>query len=311
MSASRLEEGGPSLREVASAPIPTPYGEFQARAFEASSGHVHLALVLGTMGDGRSGLTRLHSECLTGDALGSLRCDCGVQLRSALRTVAAEGRGVVLYLNGHEGRGIGLVAKLRAYIEQDAGADTVDANLRLGLAADLRDYTDSAGVLEALGVRRLRLLSNNPLKAAGLRAAGMRVESVEGLATAAHTRNLAYLRTKQDRLGHVSPAGPLVEAFADSAVDASTLIGDVVRRTDRPWVVLKYAQTVDGRIATATGDSKWISGEAARQRCHALRPACDAGLVGVGTVLSDDPQLTVRLVSGASPIRVALDTQLR
>ena len=137
------------------------------------------------------------------------------------------------------------------------------------------------------------------------------VESVEGLATAAHTRNLAYLRTKRDRLGHVSPAGPLVEPFADSAVDASTLIGDVVRRTDRPWVVLKYAQTVDGRIATATGDSKWISGASERQLAHALRAACDAVLVGVGTVLSDDPQLTVRLVPGASPMRIALDTQLR
>src|SRR3954463_16426955 len=189
MSASRLEEGGPSLREVASAPIPTPYGEFQARAFEASSGHVHLALVLGTMGDSRSVLTRLHSECLTGDALGSLRCDCGVQLRLALRTVAAEGRGVVLYLNGHEGRGIGLVNKLRAYVEQDAGADTVDANLRLGLLADLRDYDDAAAVLRDLGVRSVRLLTNNPAKAEALQRHGVVVEALQPLSTAAHRRN--------------------------------------------------------------------------------------------------------------------------
>src|SRR5215218_10523899 len=161
---------GPAVpAEVASVPIPTPYGEFRARAFESPSGHVHLALVFGDLGDGTSLLTRLHSECLTGDALGSLRCDCGVQLRTAMRTVAAEGRGIVLYLNGHEGRGIGLVNKLRAYVQQDAGADTVDANLRLGLHADLRDYGDAAAILGSMGVRSVRLLSNNPGKAAGLR----------------------------------------------------------------------------------------------------------------------------------------------
>lgn len=296
---------------VAHVALPTAFGEFDAAAFECSSGFVYLALTLGDIDDGEPVLTRIHSECLTGDALGSLRCDCGVQLRTALRRIAGAGRGVLVYATGHEGRGIGLVDKLRAYVEQDAGADTVDANLRLGLGVDLRDYTDCAGVLHALGVRRLRLLSNNPDKAAALQAAGLEVERVEGLATAAHTRNLGYLRTKRDRLGHVSPTGPPVEAVAESAVDAIALVGDVVARPDRPWMVLKYAQTVDGRIATTTGDSKWISGASERQLSHALRAACDAVLVGVGTVLSDDPQLTVRLVPGASPTRVVLDTQLR
>ena len=117
-------------------------------------------------------LVRLHSECLTGDALGSLRCDCGIQLRHALRIIAAERRGVLVYATGHEGRGIGLVNKLRAYVAQDSGADTVDANLVLGLPVDSRDYTEAAAVLAALGVRSIRLLTNNPRKVSGLRAAG-------------------------------------------------------------------------------------------------------------------------------------------
>src|SRR3954470_23088623 len=228
------------VREVASAPIPTPYGEFRARAFETPSGHVHLAMVIGEIDDGGSVLTRLHSECLTGDALGSLRCDCGVQLRSALRTVAAEGRGVVLYLNGHEGRGIGLVDKLRAYVEQDAGADTVDANLRLRLDADLRNYDDAAAVLRALGVRSVRLLSNNPAKADGLRRNGVVVESLRSLGTAAHRRNRAYLETKQARLGHRRPAGDALRELPAAPVDVAVLLGAQRPRADRPHVVVKY-----------------------------------------------------------------------
>jgi GTP cyclohydrolase II len=309
---SALWQGDPSLpREVASAPIPTPYGEFAARAFETGSGHVHLALVFGAIGDGASVLTRLHSECLTGDALGSLRCDCGLQLRSALRTVAAEERGVVLYLNGHEGRGIGLVNKLRAYVEQDGGADTVDANLRLGLDADLRDYGDAAAVLRLLGVRSVRLLSNNPAKAEGLQRGGVAVEGVRSLSTAAHRRNRGYLETKQARLGHRQPTGVELLEMPAAPVDVGCLLGPLRSHADRPAVVVKYAQTVDGRIATATGDAKWISGEPERQVAHAMRAGCDAVLVGAGTVVQDDPQLTVRMVPGASPMRVVLDSTLR
>jgi GTP cyclohydrolase II len=305
------QQGGPAIREVASAPIPTAYGEFRARAFQTPSGHLHLALVLGAIGDGGSVLTRLHSECLTGDALGSLRCDCGVQLRSALRAVAAEGRGVVVYLNGHEGRGIGLVDKLRAYVEQDAGADTVDANLRLGLDADLRDYDDAAEVLRSLGVRSVRLLSNNPAKADGLQRNGVEVESMRWLGTAAHRRNRAYLETKQARFGHHRPAGKTLEELPAAPVDVGRLLGSQQPRHDRPNIVLKYAQTIDGRIATRTGDAKWISGEPERRVAHAMRAGCDAVLVGARTMLQDDPQLTVRMVPGASPMRVVLDSTLR
>jgi GTP cyclohydrolase II len=298
-------------REAAAAPIPTPYGEFLARAYETPSGHVHLALVLGAVGDGESLLTRVHSECLTGDALGSLRCDCGVQLRSALRTVAAEGRGIVLYLNGHEGRGIGLVEKLRAYVEQDAGADTVDANLRLGHRADLRTYGDAAAILRSLGVRSVRLLSNNPDKAADLRRHGVAVGAMRPLRTAANRHNRAYLDAKQARLGHLPSTGPVLGELPAAPVDVRSLLGSPFARPDRPAVVLKYAQTLDGRIAARTGDAKWISGEPERQVSHAMRSGCDAVLVGVGTVLQDDPQLTVRMVPGASPLRVVLDSALR
>ena len=192
------------VREVARLQLPTVSGEFDTHAFECTSGHVYLAMVKGEVGAGHSMLTRVHSECLTGDALGSLRCDCGAQLDMGLRALAAEGRGVLVYATGHEGRGIGLIDKLRAYMEQDRGADTVDANLRLGLPVDSRRYDDAAAVLKAVGVRSVRLVTNNPRKVDGLEAAGITIRQVIPTPAVPYLRNQRYLRTKQNRLGHTT-----------------------------------------------------------------------------------------------------------
>jgi 3,4-dihydroxy 2-butanone 4-phosphate synthase / GTP cyclohydrolase II len=195
------------VRRVADARIPTRHGVFRAVGYDSTLDTVeHVALVIGDLGDGENVLVRVHSECLTGDVFGSLRCDCGPQLDAALAAVAAEGRGIVLYVRGHEGRGIGLLHKLQAYQLQDAGHDTVDANLELGLPADARDYGTGAQILVDLGVRSMRLLSNNPAKRAGLEGYGLRVVGRVGLPVHATPQNLRYLQTKRDRMGHELPA---------------------------------------------------------------------------------------------------------
>ena len=192
------------VRKVAEAAIPTDHGPFVAHAYESLvDGRVHVALVLGEVGDGERILVRVHSECLTGDVFGSLRCDCGAQLDAALSTVGTVGRGVVLYIRGHEGRAIGLTHKLRAYQLQESGQDTVEANESLGFPADQRDYGIGAQILYDLGVRSMRLLTNNPLKRAGLEGHGLSIAERLPLETTPTKENLRYLQTKREKLGHL------------------------------------------------------------------------------------------------------------
>jgi 3,4-dihydroxy 2-butanone 4-phosphate synthase/GTP cyclohydrolase II len=193
-----------TVRRVVETRVPNQHGEWRAVGYQNSvDGTEHLALVLGDLdAPGEPILVRMHSECLTGDVFGSQRCDCGAQLAAAMAAIAAEGRGIVLYLRGHEGRGIGLLSKLRAYQLQDAGADTVDANLELGLPADAREYSTGAQMLVDLGVRTLRLLTNNPAKMRGLSGFGIEVAGRVSLPVAATEDNLRYLIAKRDRLGH-------------------------------------------------------------------------------------------------------------
>jgi 3,4-dihydroxy 2-butanone 4-phosphate synthase/GTP cyclohydrolase II len=192
------------VRKVAEATIPTMYGEFRSIAYEALvDGRVHVAMVLGDVGDGQEILTRVHSECLTGDVFHSLRCDCGPQLESALDRIGAEGRGVVLYIRGHEGRAIGLTHKLRAYALQEEGRDTVEANVELGFPPDPRDYGIGAQILYDLGVRTMRLLTNNPSKRAGLEGYGLSISERVPIETYPTPQNLEYLRAKKEKLGHL------------------------------------------------------------------------------------------------------------
>ena len=188
---------------VAASQLPTPFAVFTMHGFrEDATGREHVALTLGDFGDGAPVLGRLHSECLTGDALFSLRCDCGFQLEAALRAIAAEGRGVLLYLR-QEGRGIGLLNKIRAYELQDGGADTVEANERLGFGADQRDYAICLPMLEHLGIASLKLMTNNPRKVKALTEMGIPVAQRMPLQIAHNPHNKYYLATKAGKLGHL------------------------------------------------------------------------------------------------------------
>ena len=212
-----------SVTRAAETRLPTGFGEFRAVGYRSDvDGTEHVALVKGELGDGEDVLVRVHSECLTGDIFGSQRCDCGPQLHAALRAIDLEGRGVVLYMRGHEGRGIGLMHKLRAYELQERGHDTVDANLELGLPADARDYGTGAQILADLGVRSMRLLTNNPAKRSALEGFGLQVNGRVPLPGNVTPDNIRYLRTKRDRMGHDLPELDGLDVVAADALAASS-----------------------------------------------------------------------------------------
>jgi 3,4-dihydroxy 2-butanone 4-phosphate synthase/GTP cyclohydrolase II len=186
--------------------LPTKYGNFKSFAYRSKiDGIAHLALVVGDISDGENVLVRVHSECLTGDVLGSLRCDCGEQLQLAMKTIADHGRGIILYVRGHEGRSIGLLNKIAAYGLQDKGRDTVQANIELGLPADARDYGTGAQILVDLGVKTMRLLTNNPSKRAGLEGYGLKIVERLPLIAIPNEKNIDYLSTKKIKMGHDLP----------------------------------------------------------------------------------------------------------
>ena len=313
----------PTVTRVVTTRLPTRHGEFRMLGYRDRNGVDHVALTRGdvTAPEGPAPLVRLHSECLTGDALGSYRCDCGEQLDAALQAIAAADCGVLIYVRGHEGRGIGLMDKLRAYALQDAGVDTVDANTQLGLPVDARDYDQSAQILRDLGVKRIRLLSSNPAKQSALEALGIEVDGRVRLNVPDRAENTGYLTTKRTRMNHDVP----LQRNAWDVLAAGHLPGGTLSPEDEELVVRygplvqagprlvigQLGQSLDGFIASRTGDAHFVTGERDREHLHRMRALVDAVVVGAGTVRADDCRLTVRAVPGSDPARVVLDPHAR
>jgi GTP cyclohydrolase II len=313
------------VERVVETTLPTRHGVFRLLGYLEPSGQESVALVMGDDDDDDPQapvpLVRLHSECLTGDALGSRRCDCGEQLDAALGIVAGHGRGAVLYLRGHEGRGIGLLEKLKAYALQDQGLDTVDANTELGHPPDARDYGPAAAMLHDLGLDSIVLLSSNPAKERAVEAHGITVQERRSLIVPDRVENAMYLATKRLRMSHDHPQGDLVwEQLLEGIVpDVVTDPADqvLVERygpvvSAGPDLVLaQLAQSLDGFIASRSGHAEYVSGEQDREHLHRLRALVDAVVVGGATVCADDCRLTVRTVPGQDPVRVVLDPRGR
>jgi 3,4-dihydroxy 2-butanone 4-phosphate synthase/GTP cyclohydrolase II len=313
MTKPPLDCEGPAVRRLTTARIPTRDGEFQLALYENSEDEKdHLALIHGDISSASSVLVRVHSECFTGDVLGSLRCDCGEQLNASMRMIAEHGSGVLLYLR-QEGRGIGLKSKLKAYNLQDEGYDTVDANLALGHGADERDYTIGALILRDLGVSSVRLITNNPEKIEGLE--DFEIEVSERVALQPHItkHNSEYLRTKVDRMRHMLELSPTSDPPARLRAPFPALqhrMDRHYRSTGRPFVTLSYAQHLDGSFVPHEGDRPGDSGAEAHSFMHNLRAAHDAILVGISALRAGGPDFSVPAPDGGRPRPVVLDAEL-
>jgi GTP cyclohydrolase II len=303
--------------KLSEARIPTEFGVFALHLYGNGSNEEHIAFVLGNVAHRERVLTRVHSECFTGEVLGSLRCDCSAQLHLALRRIAQEGSGVLIYLR-QEGRGIGLLDKLRAYNLQDQGHDTVDANLLLGHASDERTYELAALMLRDLKIQSVRLLTNNPSKIDGLRELGIPVSGREPLVAPPQGESARYLQTKVRRMGHLIDLVGSDAAHNGHASLNLDPIDEIAARSSgfrerhgQPFVTLCYAQSLDGCLSSSPGKPFALSGIETLTLAHRLRASHDGVMVGIGTVLSDNPRLTVRHVPGRNPQPIVLDSRLR
>ncbi len=308
------------VKRQSCAAIPTTFGEFVLCVYRIASQDGSLigdceeggpaygteirVLIYGEVAGSTNLMVRVHSECFTGDVIGSLRCDCGDQLKKAMQMIAREGRGMVIYMP-QEGRGIGLNEKLKAYNLQDQGRDTVEANLELGHGADMRDYSEAAAILADQGVRSIRLLTNNPAKVGELTRYGVQVVGRVPVICKVNPFNENYLRTKQIKMDHIFHFTP-IDGENGKRGNAGT-----AAKGGKPFVTLTYAQSLDGALAGNNGNRLMLSGRQSLEMTHKLRAKHQAILVGIGTVLADDPQLTVRYAPGENPRPIVLDAELR